>query len=228
MKDVKEDLEQIGCVYQGHFVGTSGKHLSGYFNIDPVMSHTYAINEFAKIMVKPFKKDDVQTVVAPATGAIPFAHLGALHLIKMTNNPVQAVWADKTKVNGDKAFVFERTGFKEAVTGKNVLILEDMINQMFSVKKVIELVNQTGGNIVGVASVASNSSVSAEAMGVAKYHRLALIEYDAWTPDECVKKGLCSKNVPIVTDIGHGDEFELAHQDYPGGYVTLAEQKNSQ
>lgn len=222
--DVKNELKTHGAIYEGHFVGNSGAHLAGYCNIDPVLPFPALINSFARMMVEPYKDKQIETVITPATGAIPFAHLGALHLIDLTGEEVQAVWADKTKdAKGQKQFTFERNGHLDTVKGKKVLILEDMINRMHTIKKVVSLVKEVGGEIVGVASVASNGGVSAKAMGVPQYNRLCLVEYDTWTPAECAKSGLCAKKQPIVVDIGHGGEYEMVHPEYKGGYVTLAE-----
>ncbi len=220
--DVRKALEDKKAIYSGHFVGVSGKHLAGYFNIDPIMPHSSLIEELTKMMVESYKDQGVDTIVVPATGAIPFAHLGALHLQKLTGKDVKAVWADKIKTeDGQKDFAFERSTFVDYVKGKKVLILEDMINQMFTIKKVIELVRREGGEIVGVSSVAGNKGVGAEALGVPSYNRLCPIEYQTWTAEECAESGLCAQKVPIVEDIGHGDEFKKVNPEYTGGYVKL-------
>jgi orotate phosphoribosyltransferase len=219
--DVRKEFEDKKAIYTGHFVGVSGKHLAGYFNIDPIMPHSSFIDKLTEMMVKPYEDQNIDTVVVPATGAIPFAHLGALHLQRRTDREIKAVWADKIKVDGQKDFAFERSTFEDYVKGKKILILEDMINQMFTIKKVIELVRRTGGEIVGVASVASNSGVSAESLEIPRYDRLCLIEYQAWTPEECAKNGLCAQKQPIVEDIGHGGDLKKEHPDYPGGFVRL-------
>lgn len=219
--NVKKELEKVGCLYSGHFVGVSGKHLAGYCNIDPLLPHVNLVNKMIKMLVAEFKNSGVETVVSPAVGAIPFSHWGAYHLSKMTKKEVKGVWADKVKNSAQKAFAFERQGFLEAVAGKKVLILEDMINQMFSIKATIETVSKAGGKIVGVGSVAANKGVSAKAMDVKKFINLVDIYYDVWTPEDCVENGLCSKNVPIVEDIGHGDEYKKEHPKYKGGYIQL-------
>lgn len=219
--DVKKELEKIGCIYKNHFVGTSGKHLSGYCNIDPLMVHVSLVSKLVKQLVTPFKDDRIETVVAPAVGAIPFSHWGAYHLSKLTGKKVFGVWADKVKGAEKKTFAFERQGFAQAVKGKRIVILEDIINQMSSIKATIEIVNKTGGKIIGVGSVAANKGVSAKAMGVKKFVKLADIFYDAWLPEDCIKEGLCSKEVPIVEDIGHGDEYRKEHPKYKGGYIKL-------
>ncbi len=219
--NAKRELEKIGCIYEGHFVGTSGKHLAGYCNIDPLMVHVLLVNKLIKQLVNPFKEDKIEVVVSPAIGAIPFSHWGAYHLSKMNKKEVLGVWADKVKGVEVKTFAFERQGFTEAVKGKRVLILEDIINQMSSIKATIETVNNAGGKIVGVGSVAANKGVSAEAMNVKKFVKLADIFYETWFPDECVKSGLCSRGIPIVEDIGHGDDYKKEHPKYKGGYIKL-------
>lgn len=219
--NAKKELEKVGCIYEGHFVGVSGKHLAGYCNIDPLLPHVNLVSKMIKTIVSEFQNAGVETVVSPAVGAIPFSHWGAYHLSRLTKKDVKGVWADKVKSSEKKAFAFERQGFLEAVKGKKVLILEDMINQMFSIKATIETVEKAGGKIVGVGCVAANRGVSATAMGVKKFVNLCSIQYDVWTPEECVKMGLCSRGVPIVEDIGHGDEYKKGHPKYKGGYIKL-------
>lgn len=218
--NAKKELEKIGCIYSGHFVGVSGKHLAGYCNLDPLFPNVNLVSKMIRMLVSEFKDLKIDTVVSPAVGAIPFCHWGAYHLSKIQKKEVKGVWADKVK-GEKKAFAFERQGFVEAVKGKNVLILEDMINQMFSIKATIETVNKAGGKIVGVGSIAANRGVSAKEMGIKRFVNLCDIHYDVWTPEDCVKEGLCSKNVPIVEDIGHGDEYKKTHPKYKGGYVKL-------
>lgn len=219
--NAKKELEKVGCIYTGHFVGVSGKHLAGYCNIDPLLPHVGLVSKMIRALVYEFKDLGVEVVVSPAVGAIPFSHWGAYHMSKMTKKEVKGVWADKVKNSEKKAFAFERQGFLDAVKGKKVLILEDMINQMFSIKATIETVEKAGGKIVGVGCVASNRGVSARAMGVKKFVNLCDIQYDVWTPEDCQENGLCSKNVPIVEDIGHGDEFKKEHPAYKGGYIKI-------
>lgn len=219
--DVRKALEEKGCIYKGHFVGVSTKHLGGYCNIDPLLPHVSLVKEFIKQIVENFKDDGVETVAAPAIGAIPFSHWGAHYLMELNGGDVLGVWADKVSGAPVRKFIFEREGFAKAVKGKKVLILEDMINQMTSIKAMIETVTKAGGTIVGVGAVAANRGVSAEALHVPKFIKLCTVEYDVWTAEDCPKNGLCSKNVPIVEDIGHGDDYKKAHPDYAGGYTKL-------
>lgn len=219
-EQVRSELEKKGCIYQGHFVGVSGKHLAGYCNIDPVMPHASLVGELARLLVEAYANDNVQTVVVPAVGAIPLAHWGAHHLSLLTGREVLGVWADKDK-SKPQGFAFERSGFLQAVKGRNCLLLEDMINQMKSVSGLVSLTRECGGHIVGVGAIATNRGVSAEAIGVPRLEKLCAVEYDVWTPEDCVRSGLCSRNIPIITDIGHGDKYQAANPNYAGGYAKM-------
>lgn len=219
--DVRKELEKVGCIYTGHFVGVSTKHLAGYCNIDPLLPHAKLVGELIKMIIEEFKDVEIDTVASPAVGAIPFSHWGAHHLMEMKGGDISGVWADKVSGAKTREFAFEREGFAQAVKGKKVLILEDMINQMVSIKAMIKTVRAVGGEVVGVGSVAANRGVSAEELDVPKYVKLCDVGYDVWTADECPINGLCAKGDPIVEDIGHGDDFKKAHPDYKGGYVKL-------
>lgn len=214
-------LKKMGCIYTGHFVGVSTKHLAGYCNIDPLMPHVREVGELIKQLVESFQDDTVEVVASPAIGAIPFAHWGAQHLMAGTDKEILGVWADKVSGTAQREFVFEREGFAKAVAGKRILILEDMVNQMASVKAMIKTVRDAGGTVVGVGCVAANKGASAEELDVPKFVKLTSVEYEVWAAEECPVSGLCAQGVPIVTDIGHGDDYQKAHPDYKGGYIRL-------
>lgn len=217
--DVRKTLQANGCSYDGHFVGTSGNHLSGYWNIDPIMPHVAIVSDIAKLLAAQFAELSIDTVVAPAVGAIPLAHWVAYHLEQMTGKKTHGVWADKVKPEG---FAFERSGFVPVVRGKRVLVVEDIINTMYSVRKLVELTKQSGGEVIGVAAVVAHKQASAKSIGVPRLTTLCEMYYDVYSPADCSKHGLCAQHVPVVVDIAHGDEFKEANPNYKGGFVKLA------
>ena len=219
--DIKQELQNIGCIYEGHFVGVSTKHLAGYVNYDVLLPHVELVSKIIEQLVSNFQDDDIDTVVTPAVSAIPFSHWGAHYLSQSSNKEVFGVWADKVSGAPTREFIFERDGFASKVKGKKVIILDDIINQMASAKAMIKTVTEAGGDIVGFGCISANSGVSAEAIGVPKLVSLTTTEYDVWTAEDCQKTGLCSKNIPIVEDIGHGDEFKKENPNYAGGYIKL-------
>lgn len=192
-----------------HFRGTSGKHINGYCNIDPLLPFSSLLSRMTEAIVDNFKDSGVQTVIVPATGGIPLSQWGSYHLEKLNGGEVLGVWADKAKLGG---FGVERDGFAKAINGRRILVLEDIINTMHSIKQVIELVRQQGGEVVGVGSVVANVGVNPKALGVKKFFNLATFAYDVWEEGSCE---LCAKKVPIVVDIGHGDKFAAENPGYP-------------
>jgi orotate phosphoribosyltransferase len=220
-RDIRQTLVEKGCLYLPelghHFIGISGKHINGYCNIDPALPDVSFISKLCRQLVRPFRELAVDTVLVPAIGAIPLAQWGPYHLQQYSGKPVQGVWADKVKPRG---FVIDRTGFSEALRGRRVLILEDMINQMFSVKELIRMTRELGGETVGVGALVANRTATREAMDAPKYERLCEFSYDAWDERDCP---LCARRVPIVVDaaLGHGRELRDEHPDYAGGFVTL-------
>jgi orotate phosphoribosyltransferase len=219
--DVRKELENVGSIYTGHFVGVSTKHLAGYCNIDPLLPHVTLVGKMIEMLIDEFKDVEIDTVAAPAVGAIPFAHWGASHLKNKTGREIAGVWADKVSGAPQREFIFEREGFAQFVKGKKVLILEDMVNQMASIKAMIKTVTEAGGEVVGVGCIAANRGASAEELGIPKFVKLCSVEYDVWTAEDCPVNGLCAKGEPICEDIGHGDDYKEAHPDYKGGYVKL-------
>lgn len=219
--NARQTLENFGCILDGHFVGTSDNHLAGYCDTDPLLPHTNELNSLVKQMVDPFKDDGVETVVATPYGSVPFAHIGAMNLANESGRDVCGVFADKEVLSGKKTFNLDRRGFKEAVKGKKILILEDMINRMGSIRDMVNLVRTQGGIVVGVGSIAANNGVTAEAIGVPKLVVLSEVSYRTWTPEECMEEGFCSEGRPIIVDVGHGDAFRDKNPNYVGGYINL-------
>jgi orotate phosphoribosyltransferase len=219
-EEIAEALRAKGCFHApeegGHFVGISGKHLDGYYNIDPALPDVALMSELSRQLVEPFAKSGVEAVFVPAIGAIPLAAWGPYHLERLAGKPVSGVWADKVKPRG---FAIERTGYREALEGKKVLVLEDIINQMFSVRELVKLAGTLSAKVVGVGGVMVKDTATAAEIGVPQLVTLYDFQYEAWEPDACK---LCAQRVPIVTDpaLGHGYEFQAQHPNYPGGYTA--------
>lgn len=212
--DVLKELERAGAVLlDHHFVYVSGKHGSGYINIDPLFPDVALVSQLCEKLVEPYV-GSVDAVVAPATGGIVLSVLSARALLDK-GDVVSSVWADKT---GDRDFAFERAGFADAVKGKRVLVVEDLLTTGFSVEKVSRLVERHGGEIAGVSVVVNRGSVTAASLDVPRLDALVSVEFEATEADRCP---LCAAETPIVEDIGHGGEFRAQHPEYQGGYMKL-------
>jgi orotate phosphoribosyltransferase len=210
--DVLRELRSAKAVLTGrHFVYKSGKHGSGYLNMDMVFPDVSLTRRLCVLLAEPFRGEGIGVVAAPAVGGIVLAALTALAL----GPEAAAVWADK---DGD-GFAFERAGFADRLSGSAVLVVEDMLTTGGSVAKVCRLVEEAGGVVRGVSVVCNRGGVTAAELGVPRLESLASVDFDAVEESECE---LCRNEVPIVEDVGHGADFKVLHPEYAGGYVKLA------
>lgn len=201
-RSVVEILKSIGGVItDSHFVYTSGKHGGIYINKDALYPHTQLTSEICQLMAEKTSQFEIDTVVGPAMGGIILAQWTAFHLSQMKGKEIFGVYAEKM---ADSTFAFTR-GYKEYVTGKNVLVVEDLTTTGQSAKKIVELVKANGGNVVAVGVMVNRNPdrVNSDLMGVpfVALDVLRAQEYDeADLPNEI-------KNLPINTTVGHGKKY---------------------
>ena len=106
----------------------------------------------------------------------------------------------------------------EALKGKYVLVVEDLLNTGDTVKKVVAQVRRHGGHVIGVSAICNRGPETAESLGVPRLEALASVDFEVLDPDDC---RLCQAKIPIVEDIGHGGKYKELHPDYPGRYKKL-------
>ncbi len=212
--NVLQRLNDAGAVLlDQHFVYVSGKHGSGYINMDNVFPDADLMSSLCGGLIDPFL-DDVDTIAAPAVGGVVLSVLASRAALDKGRD-VRAVWADK---KADGGFVFERAGFVELIRGKRVLVVEDLLNTGGSVERVSRAVQDLGADLVGVSVICNRGGVTAAQLGAPRLEALANVKFDAVEPDSCE---LCAGGVPIVDDIGHGDKYKADNPGYPGGFVSL-------
>lgn len=198
-------FEKVGALREGHFVLTSGRHADRYINKDAIYPHTDQVWLLCSFLCSQFwssrvQEEKVQVVVGPEKGGIILSHRVADHF-RTLGDEVVSVFAEKT---GDGGFTFSR-GYEKYVTGKNVLIVEDILTTGGSVKEVVELVRSHGGNVVGVAAICNRGGVSEKDIGnVPRLASLETVELPSWGEKECP---LCKEGVPVNTDVGKGKAF---------------------
>ena len=66
---------------------------------------------------------------------------------------------------------------------QRVLIVEDVVTTGGSVREVIDLVNQQGGNVVGVGSIVDRTGGKID-FGV-PFKAVISMNVESWEPDEC-------------------------------------------
>lgn len=107
-------------------------------------------------------------------------------------------------VKKGSTFVIKR-GYDKLTTGKNILVVEDVVTTGGSVKKVIEATRVNGGKVVGLGVLCNRGGITPQDVAnPPKFFALVNVTLDAWDEAECP---LCANNVPINIDVGKGKDF---------------------
>lgn len=204
-EEILKRFKKYGVIITNdHFVYNSWKHGDTYINKDAIYPYTTVVSEFGKELAGMFKRYIIETVVGPEKGGIILSQWTAFHLSNLLEWEVLSVYAEKNKNNG---FFFGR-GYDRFVKDKRVLIVEDILTTGNSVKKVIELVHNTGGQVIGVGALCNRGNVKAKDIDYTiSPHSLININLKTFSEEECAGYGPCSKGVPINTTVGKGKEF---------------------
>ena len=141
-----EIFKKSGALLEGHFVLTSGRHSSSYFQCAKLLQYPKYLELFSNNIANHFKDNEIDLVMSPAVGGIVLGTEVGRVLKKRT------VFAER-----DNGKMVMRRGF-DIKAKEKVLIVEDVITTGGSVKEVMDLVEDFGGSIVGVGIIVDRSS----------------------------------------------------------------------
>lgn len=207
----KEEIARIfagtkAIITSSHVVYKSGKHGSTYVNKDAIYPHTMQTSLLCREIAERFINDNVEVVIAPAVGGIILSQWVAYHLAIMNGSQVLGIYADKA--DDGQSFVIKR-GYDKIITGKNVLVVEDVLTTGDSAKKVIEATRTLGGKVIGLGVLCNRGKVTkTDVASVPRLTALLDIELNTYDEKDCP---LCQRGIPVNTDVGKGREF-LARQ----------------
>lgn len=209
MKDALALLKDAGAIMEGHFIGVSGKHLSGYVNKDAFLPHTRIVSELGRMFAEAHKDKDIDVVVGPAVGGIPLSTWTAHHLTQMTGREVLSAFTEKAG-DGGREQVLKR-GYDKLVSGKRVLAVEDTVTTGGSILSTIKAIQDAGGEVVQLGLIINRDprSVSADTFPVPTSW-LAEIQSKTFTEEE-VPDWLWK--IPINTTYGHGAKYVKEHPE---------------
>ena len=138
-------LKKTNALLEGHFILTSGRHSSMYFQCAKVLQHPEYLHKFSKQIVNHFQDINIDIVISPAVGGIVLGTEVGRQLNKQT------IFAER-----EQGIMTLRRGF-EILPNYNVLVVEDVITTGGSVKEVIELVKSSGAEVAGVGVLVDRS-----------------------------------------------------------------------
>jgi orotate phosphoribosyltransferase len=214
-----EALERSGAYYSGeHFVLKSGKHSEVYYNPDDLLPYPYLVDRITSEMAAPFLGDhDDLVCVGPDFGGNYLAWDVARHLSRDSHREVK--WIATVKLPEGGFRIEPDRGFEKILIGSDVLIAEDLLTTGSSVLELIgSLTQYLDFNLIGVTVAVNRGGLTAEDLRVPKLHAAADITVEADEPDEC---RWCAMERPIISDMGHGNDYAETHHDYAGGYKLL-------
>jgi orotate phosphoribosyltransferase len=188
-----------------HFVYISGDHGSGWIDKDAIYPHTERIERLCRDMANLVRGWDAEVVCGPATGGLIVAEWAAHELGILSIFAEHDPAAEGTSLRG--RFVLRR-GYDRVVSGKRVLVVDDIVNMGVSLRQTAEAVRGAGGLVVGAACLVNRGNVEASGLGVDRFAYLLEYRIPAWPAVDCK---LCQAGVPINTRYAHGREY-LARQ----------------
>ena len=134
------------ALLDGHFVLTSGRHSSSYFQCAKVLQHPEYLTAFSIMIADEFEGQAPDVVISPAIGGV------VLGTEVGTQLGCRTIFAERKE---GKMVI--RRGF-HIEKGEKVLVVEDVITTGGSVREVMDLVEDAGGNILGVGVLVDRSN----------------------------------------------------------------------
>ncbi|MGE5544618.1 MAG: orotate phosphoribosyltransferase [Bacillota bacterium] len=144
-EEIMQVFVQTGALLQGHFILTSGRHSDQYMQCARVLQYPDYTEQLARIIAGHFINDRIEVVIAPAMGGIIVAYEVARQL------GIKAVFCER-----QEGRMTLRRGFS-IEPGQRVLVVEDVITTGGSVREVMDVVHEFGGNVIGVGVLVDRS-----------------------------------------------------------------------
>ncbi|WP_033376818.1 orotate phosphoribosyltransferase [Desulfurispora thermophila] len=174
-------FHETGALLEGHFLLSSGRHSDRYFQCARVLQYPDHAERLCRELVSKINLPELQVVTAPALGGIIAGYEVARAL------GVRSIFAERE--NGRMTL---RRGFGIA-PGERVLVVEDVVTTGGSVREVMQVVREAGGQVVGVGTLVDRSGGRVD-FGVPLWS-LVQMEVQTFAPDECP---LCRQGLPLV------------------------------
>ena len=169
---VLEILKEAGVLLEGHFKLTSGRHSNKYLQCAKIFRNTKYSEELCAALAEQFKDAGVEIVIGPALGAVQMSYEVSRSL------QCENFFAERDQ-EGKMAL---RRGFV-VNPGQKVLLVEDVVTTGGSVREVMELVKNAGGDIVGVGCIVDRTGGKID-FGV-PFKSVISFEVESWEPEDC-------------------------------------------
>lgn len=174
-------FKSTGALLDGHFQLTSGRHSNKYFEKFTLLSNPDVVDKLSKPIYSIYKDQKIDIVLGAATGGIILAY----ELGKQLGT--KGIFAER--VNGKLKF---RRGFS---LGKDqrILLVDDVVTTGGSVFELINLTENIGANIIGIAVMFDRTNGEIDF----RYPFFALHseKIESWKQEECPQ---CIQHIPLT------------------------------
>ncbi len=134
-----EMLRETGALLEGHFLLSSGKHSHIYIQCAKLLMYPDKAEKAVGLIFEKIKDIDFDIVVGPAMGGIIVSY----ELGRQSGKPSIFVEREDGKMKLRRGFTIEK--------GQRVLIAEDVITTGKSSYEAVEVIEESGGQVVGIA-----------------------------------------------------------------------------
>lgn len=174
-------LKEAGVLLEGHFLLTSGRHSDKYMQCAKIFQDAKYSVPLCAELVAQYRDENVELVIGPAIGAISMSYevgkqLGVRNIFAERENGVMTL---------RRGFTIEK--------GERVLIVEDVVTTGGSVREVMDLVRDCGGEIVGVGSIVDRTGGKID-FGV-PYRSAFSMDITSYEPENCP---ICKTGMPLI------------------------------
>jgi orotate phosphoribosyltransferase len=176
-----EIFTKSNALLTGHFRLTSGRHSGQYMQCAQVLQYPQYASKLCEALAEKFSAEKADLVIGPALGGIIVAYEVGRAL------GVKTFFSER-----DQGVMSLRRGFV-IDPGQRVLVVEDVVTTGGSVKEVIEVVREKGGQVVGVGVLVDRSNGKVD-FGV-KTESILKMEIESFESDNCP---LCKQGLPVI------------------------------
>jgi orotate phosphoribosyltransferase len=173
-----EELRERGALLDGHFRLSSGRHSPGFVQKFRLLEDPAFLERVVAALLGKMPKLDVSVVVSAAVGGIVLGYECARQL------GTRAIFVEKA--DGKATF---RRGFFVA-PGERVLVVEDVVTTGLSVREVLDVIAEQGGEVVTVGALVRRGPVDVGAPLTA----LLDVHIESYDPAACDQ---CAAGTPL-------------------------------
>ena len=187
-----DKFAELGIIEEGHFELHSGLHSDKYINKDALYARQGVLWAFSLDIVMNYLSPDViDVVVGPESGGAKFASMIEMIMDGLADKTIPCAYAEQS---GDGGYIFKRKQ-GAMLSGKRVLIVDDVLTTGDTLRKVVELVKSYGGIPHSIYVIWDRSELHPDInVPIDAFQKEAL---PLWEPNDCP---LCKRGEPLNTE----------------------------